>query len=241
MTTDTIKKKKPCLRCSDTKGFSNIYWWNNMSNFAQTVIIMGYLQFAEEVFVKKYGYTEKAAALWTPVPFLMISLISPFAGALIDKIGNRLTFAVVFNAVPALAMLWAMATPECDDACWPAVFPMLLLGLSNICILNVQQGSLVAFTVPPERRGMAFGLLYCCINFSYTIFPPILGVVEVHGGYDSAFFVLFMLSIFGLVMAIFMYYTDNKENNSVLQKPNPFEAIGIDAVENKSVVMTTGN
>jgi MFS family permease len=43
MTTDSIKKKKPCLRCSDMKGFSNIYWWNNMSNFAQTVIIMGYL------------------------------------------------------------------------------------------------------------------------------------------------------------------------------------------------------
>ena len=33
VTVDSIvKKKTPCFRCSDLKGFSNIFWWNNMSN-----------------------------------------------------------------------------------------------------------------------------------------------------------------------------------------------------------------
>ena len=166
--------------------------------------------------VAKYGFKENSAALWTPVPFLMVSLVSPFFGTMIDRIGNRMTFAVLFNITPALAMLWALATPKCDDACWPSVVPLLIIGISNISILNIQQGSLVAYTVSPERFGMAYGLLYCCVNLSYTIFPPILGVVQVHGGYDSAFFVLFMLGIFGLVMTIFMYYVDSHEGNSVL-------------------------
>jgi nitrate/nitrite transporter NarK len=108
-----------------------------MSNCSQTIIYMGYLQFAQEILVKKYGYHRDAAAMWTPVPFLTISLMSPFAGVLIDKIGNRLTFAVVFNMFPALAMLWALATPDCNDACWPAVVPLIVLGISNISIYNI--------------------------------------------------------------------------------------------------------
>jgi MFS family permease len=166
--------------------------------------------------VSKYGYSDAAAALWTPVPFLTVSLVTPFFGAMIDRIGNRMTFVVLSNITPAIAMLWAMAAPKCDDACWYAVFPMIILGISNIAILNIQQGSLIAYVVPPERMGVAFGLLYCMINLSYTIFPPILGLAQVHGGYNAAFFILFMIGIFGLAMTIFMYQVDSKDNNGIL-------------------------
>ena len=50
--------------------------------------------------------------------------------------------------------------------------------------------------------GMAYGLLYAWLNVSYTIFPPILGIVEVKGGFGSAFFILFMLGIWGFVMEL---------------------------------------
>lgn len=45
VTIDKVQKKS-CFKWEDCKGFSNIYWWNNMSNGAQTIIYMGYLQFA---------------------------------------------------------------------------------------------------------------------------------------------------------------------------------------------------
>jgi len=126
--------------------------------------------------VTKYGYKKDSASMWTPVPFMMISLVSPFFGAMIDKIGNRMTFVLITNLTPFLAMVWAMCSPKSEDAPFYAVIPLLLIGISNISILNIQQGSLIAFSVPPERLGVAFGLLYCVINCSYTLFPPILGV-----------------------------------------------------------------
>tara|TARA_B110000285_G_scaffold226317_1_gene285885 strand:+ start:601 stop:798 length:198 start_codon:yes stop_codon:yes gene_type:complete len=64
--------------------------------------------------------------------------------------------------------------------------------------------------------GMAYGILYCCMNFSYTVFPPILGLAQVHGGYNAAFFILFVLGIFGLINVIWMYKDDKKYNNSIL-------------------------
>jgi nitrate/nitrite transporter NarK len=87
--------------------------------------------------VSKYGYSDVSAALWTPVPFMIVSFISPFFGALVDKIGHRMTFIIITNVGPMLAMVWAMAVPKCDDACWPAAFPMIILGISNISILNL--------------------------------------------------------------------------------------------------------
>lgn len=38
-----IVEKKPCIRWDDLKGFSGIYWLNNMCNAAQMIIYMGYL------------------------------------------------------------------------------------------------------------------------------------------------------------------------------------------------------
>jgi hypothetical protein len=64
--------------------------------------------------------------------------------------------------------------------------------------------------------GMAYGLLYAWLNISYTIFPPILGIVEVKGGFGSAFFILFMIGIWGFVMTLYMYYVDHNENNGLL-------------------------
>jgi len=42
VTIDTVEKK-PCFRLKDIKGFSAIFWWNCLSNCAQTIIYMGYL------------------------------------------------------------------------------------------------------------------------------------------------------------------------------------------------------
>ena len=114
-----------------------------------------------------------------------------------------------------------MSTPKCDDACGVAVVPAIIIGISNISVLNLQQGSLITFTVPPERMGMAFGLLSCAFNTGYTVFPPILGAAKDSGGTNAAFFILFMLAVWSLVMTIFMYYTDRKYNNGILQAKNP--------------------
>jgi hypothetical protein len=53
--------------------------------------------------VIKWGYTEEAAAGWTPVPWLCTSLLSPMFGALVDKVGNRLTFCNVACFLAALS------------------------------------------------------------------------------------------------------------------------------------------
>jgi hypothetical protein len=45
--------------------------------------------------VTKWGYGEETAADWTPTPWLCTSLLSPLFGALVDKIGNRVTFTNV--------------------------------------------------------------------------------------------------------------------------------------------------
>ena len=43
--------------------------------------------------VIKWGYDEESAATWTSVPWLCISFLNPVFGAMVDKIGNRVSFS----------------------------------------------------------------------------------------------------------------------------------------------------
>ncbi len=87
--------------------------------------------------MSRLNYTKDSAALMTSIPYLMISLISPFFGAMIDKIGKRMTFAIGSNIVSACSMIWAMSIQKSDDASWTGVMPLVLLGISNITIFNI--------------------------------------------------------------------------------------------------------
>ena len=56
-------------------------------------VLYGYMQFGEQMLVEKWGYSEKTAAIFTALPWLSISIVSPFFGMLMDRIGNRVTFS----------------------------------------------------------------------------------------------------------------------------------------------------
>ena len=235
-----VVKKRPCFNFDDCKGLSNLFWLNNFSNMGQMTILMGYLQFAEESLVSRWGYTEARAALFTVVPYLMGSCLAPCFGALVDRVGKRLSWCNAANIICTLSQVWALSVPHCKD-CEVAVIPLFLLGVSNLMVYNLQQGSIVAFTVPPERLGIAFGIMYCCMNTAQTLTPTLLGAAEDHGGFEAVFFILFLFGLASTVTSFMMWHQDKKHQNGLLQVKNPYELMGLEGQAHRSVVLSVAN
>jgi uncharacterized membrane protein len=67
--------------------------------------------------------------------------------------------------------------PDCDDACFRAVVPSILLGISYStysCIL----WSNVAFVVPEKTLGTAFGILAVVQNIVGSVSPYVVGYLN---------------------------------------------------------------
>ena len=233
--------KKPCFSLSDFKGFSNIFWLNNLSNCAQMAVFYGYMQFAEQMLVIKWGYTEEAAAGWTPVPWLFTSLGSPLFGALVDKIGHRVTFSNISCIMATASQLWALCVPQCDG-CGEAVIPLLLIGINTLMEYNLTSGSLISYSVPPERLGLAFGIVFCFMNVTLAIIPPILGYVQQRLGFEGVCAMLMLFGLSGCYVNFLMWWIDKKTQNGLLQLKNPYEAMGDDRTQtSRSVILSVNN
>jgi len=94
--------KRPFFSFNDCKDLGNLFWLNNFSNMMAMAILLGYLQFAEQSLVERWGFKEANAALYTVIPYLLSCFLAPCFGAVVDKVGKRLTWC---NAASVLCML----------------------------------------------------------------------------------------------------------------------------------------
>ena len=67
--------------------------------------------------------------------------------------------------------------PECDK-CWITIVPIIIFGicLSNFYVLT--NGAIVAYLVPEENLGIAYGINYVCQNTSITLVPILVGKIH---------------------------------------------------------------
>ena len=155
--------KAKSFRCKDLKTFSKIFWLNNLSGCLQMVVVNGYIQFAEQILIAHNKFKPQAAGSYIPIPFLIYSVVSPFLGLLIDKIGHRCSLSLTACIILIIDQAWVCFYPRCDQ-CALALAPLFLQGIANSLTFSLQFGSIIAFTCEPHMLGTAFGIIWSSNN-----------------------------------------------------------------------------
>jgi MFS family permease len=94
---------------------------------------------------------------------LIYSIVSPFFGIMIDKIGHRCTLSIISSSILILDQGWSCFFPRCDR-CTLAIMPLFLQGIANSLTYSLQFGSVIAFTCEPHLLGTAFGIIWSSNN-----------------------------------------------------------------------------
>ena len=120
---------------------------------------IGYTIFVTDVYIKRFNFSSKDAALLLEVPYLIVMFLGPVYGMVIDKIGYRMWLITGCGLLLVVAHVIFIVTPDCDK-CWITVVPMVFFGIGMTNLYTLSNGALIPFLVPEENVGLAFGINY---------------------------------------------------------------------------------
>ncbi|MFL6116276.1 MAG: MFS transporter [Catenulispora sp.] len=162
------------------RGFSTA----NIVNFFLMVSLIGTLFFITQLFQTGLGYSPMQAGarilVWMATPMV----VSPLAGALADKIGNK-PFLLGGMLLQAGGGAWVAAVATPDVTYGTLVAPLIVSGIGiSMCFPAVANA--VTSSVPPEDAGIAAGVNVTLRELGGVFGVAILGAVfAAHGGYAT--------------------------------------------------------
>ena len=105
--------------------------------------------------MSKFGFTQKEAGRITSVSFIIPLIIAPLSGALIDKVGMRVS--LLFASSAFLFMCHGLFTVMSDcSKCYTGVFPLVLIGFSYSIYMSALW-PMIPLVVPEQALGVAYG------------------------------------------------------------------------------------
>ncbi|MFD0632744.1 MFS transporter [Catenulispora yoronensis] len=157
----------------------------NVVNFFLTVSLIGSLFFITQLFQNGLGYSPMQAGARILVWMAMPMVVSPIAGALADKVGNK-PFMVLGMLMQGSGAAWLASVATPTVSYWTLVGPLVVSGMGiSMCFPAVANA--VTGSVPPEDAGIAAGVNVALRELGGVFGVAILGAVfAAHGGYGSA-------------------------------------------------------
>ncbi|OLE27275.1 MAG: MFS transporter [Catenulispora sp. 13_1_20CM_3_70_7] len=156
----------------------------NVVNFFLMVSLIGTLFFLTQLFQTGLGYSPMQAGarilVWMATPMV----VSPLAGALADKIGNK-PFLLGGMLLQAGGGAWLAAVATTDVSYGTLIAPLIVSGVGiSMCFPAVANA--VTGSVPPEDAGIAAGVNVTLRELGGVFGVAILGAVfAAHGGYST--------------------------------------------------------
>lgn len=140
--------------------------------------------------------SEYSFVLLTGGGFAVLSLIP--MGLLSDKLGKKWFLVIGFFSVA-----FALYTMTTLDTLWPALFWAMVLGISYAAVLPAWNALLAQF-VPPEQKGVGWGLFSTVEGIGMMLGPVIGGVIGDAFGLNMPF--LIAASVFLLIGLFYMWF-----------------------------------
>jgi len=129
----------------------------NAATFSVFALLMAMVFFMAQFLETGLGYGPLGAGLRLLPGWATLTLIAPFAGTLIDRVGERLLVAAGLT-VTAAAMTWIALIARVGLPYWQLVPPLLLAGC-GVSVAIPATMSAVMTAVPPAAIGQASGTL----------------------------------------------------------------------------------
>lgn len=191
------------------KNFSTSYWLITLSCLIVYSAILPFNNNASKFLQKEYGYTKKEAGAVMGIPFIISAVGSPFLGGLVDFVGMRAVLLLISSGLLCMSHAF-MAFSD--------ITPYLTLSIlgTAYCIYSSAMWPAIAYVVPHEDVGTAYGLTTAVQNAGLAAVPMIVGKLhDDSGGYKKVELFFFILGIFGIAIGIMLNLVDVR-NGSVL-------------------------
>ena len=94
--------------------------------------------------------------------------------------------------------------------------PLIILGITTAFNYGLSAGSIVSYSVPPEKIGVGFGILFSLMNVTVGIIPPILGFIHSKLGFEGVCSMLFVIALFACFFNTLMWWEDKYCQNGIL-------------------------
>ncbi|MDJ0782202.1 MAG: MFS transporter [Desulfosarcinaceae bacterium] len=120
------------------------------------------------------GYTVEQAGLLMMVPFVLLFVISPFSGALADRIGSRLLCSL--GMLLLAITLYAFSRLDSSAGNIDLIWRLALTGLGIALFLPPNSAAAMG-SVPPSQRGTASGMVASARNFGMVFGVALAGTV----------------------------------------------------------------
>jgi EmrB/QacA subfamily drug resistance transporter len=126
--------------------------------------------------------TEKSGLLLTPLP-LMIAVFAPMSGALADRLGTRwlASAGMAFSCVGLVLLSQLDARSSELDIVWR----LLVIGF-GLALFQSPNNSALLGSAPPDRRGIASGVLATCRVVGQSLSVALAGAVFAGAGGSQA-------------------------------------------------------
>ena len=112
-----------------------------------------------KILVIKYNFSKITAGTFAGIPWYFSVIFAPMLGKVVDYFGRRAILIVGSNILLIIAHLMSMFSPSCDQ-CHNEVFSLCLLSIGYSIYASTMWAS-IAFTVPQEIIGTAYGVTEC--------------------------------------------------------------------------------
>lgn len=190
--------------------------------------VFPYLDFANDLMVNKYGFSEKwAGVIPSLLPFGTI-LLTPVFGTIYDRKGKGASI-MALGAVLLIIVHVIYSIPALNQWGW-ALFAVLLLGVGFSLVPSAMWPS-VPKLIPEKQLGTAYAMIFFIQNIGLGLVPLLIGwvldkfcVIGDHAGRPSYNYTLPMMifTVFGvlaLIVAMMLKAADRK-NGYGLELPN---------------------
>ena len=81
------------FKFSDLKQLNHLPFWLLNFSFVISMVIYPYIEFSSDMLENRFGFNEVAAGSFYSLPYIILAVMSPLIGIIIDKIGKRTLFS----------------------------------------------------------------------------------------------------------------------------------------------------
>jgi MFS family permease len=151
------------------------------------------------------------SAKWVVLAYLMVNtVLLPIVGKLGQKYGEARVYTIGFGVYCLGSIACALCGYAVDaghDGLWLLVGARVLQAAGSALLFAVGS-ALVTHYVPPERRGLAFGLIGSIVAIALVTGPVLGGVLADGLGWPWIFWVLVPVTLIGLVACLTLLPVD---------------------------------
>jgi MFS family permease len=189
--------------------FSKSYWYIVALCVTFYSAIFPFQTFAVKFFIEAHGTTRELGGFLSSMLTIFAMIATPLFGLLVDRVGRRALF-MIGGSILLLPVYALMASTEIS-----LYVPMAMMGVSFSLIPAVMWPS-VAYIVPHERLGTAYGVMTMIQNVGLAGFNLLIGWVndaagasaQNPGGYEPMLMVFSTLGFLGLFFSIMLRRTE---------------------------------